>query len=237
MKAASAVVPRASAEMTRYVRESRAARFNEAEHETEEASRHERRADPVDAGGLLLVPALGHSSHDGDHQGRERDVDVENPSPRELLDQPAADYRPDAGSNRGEPSPGPDCASAALLTVARGDQGKTARHEQRRADALRAARHDQKQHARCDAACGRGTGKDHCAEHEREPASPAIAKRAAHEQQRCQEQHVRLDDPLRFGYRCPELLTEDWQRDVDDRAIDEHHARPEDGGDQGRAAP
>ena len=63
-------------------------------------------------------------------------------------------------------------------------------------------------------------------------APELIAQRSADENQRAEKQRVGLDHPLDVGDRRVKIGLERGQRDVDDRRIDERHARPEDRGDQ-----
>src|SRR5206468_95222 len=58
-------------------------------------------------------------------------------------------------------------------------------------------------------------------------APEAVAEGAAHQQQGRQEQRVGLDEPLRIGARRAQVALDRRQRDVDDRAVHEGHARAE----------
>ena len=78
----------------------------------------------------------------------------------------------------------------------------------------------------------RGDGEDRHADQEDAPPAEAVAQRAADQQQRGEEERIRLDDPLRLGRRGVEFALDRRQRDVDDRAVDERHARAEDRGHQ-----
>src|SRR5215212_10656324 len=64
----------------------------------------------------------------------------------------------------------------------------------------------------------------------------AITQHAADEEQRGQEERVALDHPLRLSRAGAELTLQRGQRDVDRWAVDEDHARGEDGRDQHRSA-
>jgi hypothetical protein len=48
------------------------------------------------------------------------------------------------------------------------------------------------------------------------------------ENQRAEEERIGLDDPLDVGDGRVEMLLQRGQRDVDDRAVDEGHARRDD---------
>src|SRR6185312_432096 len=60
----------------------------------------------------------------------------------------------------------------------------------------------------------------------------AVAEGAAHEDERRQEERVRLHDPLHLRRRPAERPLDRGQRDVDDRAVEEDEGRPEDGDDE-----
>ena len=74
--------------------------------------------------------------------------------------------------------------------------------------------------------------EEHDAEQEHALAAELIAHRSADQDQRAQEQRVGFDHPLHVGDRRVEVGLERGQRDVDDRRVDERHARPEDGRDE-----
>jgi len=83
---------------------------------------------------------------------------------------------------------------------------------------------------------GRCSGEENDAERKHTAASEAIARSTADEQERCEEQRERLDDPLRIRDRRSKAALQRRERDVDDGAVDERHARRENRGgeDPGR---
>ena len=66
------------------------------------------------------------------------------------------------------------------------------------------------------------------------PAPVQVAERSADQQQRAERQQIRLDHPLLISERAAQVRADRRQRDVDDRAVEEHDARAEDARDQRR---
>src|SRR6185295_2836583 len=99
-------------------------------------------------------------------------------------------------------------------------------------DSLYRPRGDELPRARRQAAPRRGQGEAGDADDEHPPPAVAVAERAAHQQQRGEEERVRLDNPLHLRHRGAELFLQSRQGDVDRRAVDEAHAGAEDGGGQ-----
>ena len=58
-------------------------------------------------------------------------------------------------------------------------------------------------------------------------AAQVIAERTAEQQERREQKRVRFDHPLHVDGRGLEVRLQRRQRHVDDRAVDEHHARSE----------
>ena len=67
-----------------------------------------------------------------------RHVDQEGPGPRIVIDQEAAEHRPDRGRDAAEPRPGADGPAALLLGKRSADERQAAGHQQGAADALHA---------------------------------------------------------------------------------------------------
>ena len=146
----------------------------------------------------------------------------------DVLDQPAAADRTDRGRDRAEARPRAD-RSAAFGLVERGaDDRQAAGHEEGRADALQRAAGDQHRGRGRHAAGHGGQGEEDHAGEENTLAAELIAERSADQDQRAEKQRVRLDHPLHVGDRGVEVGLKRGQRDVDDRAVDERHARRED---------
>jgi hypothetical protein len=57
-----------------------------------------------------------------------------------------------------------------------------------------------------------------------------IAERAAHQNQRREQQSIGFDDPLHVHHGCMKAGLQRRQSNIDDRAVDESHAGTENGG-------
>ena len=82
----------------------------------------------------------------------------------------------------------------------------------------------------------RGSREEHDAGGEDLAAAVAISQRSANEQQRRQEKRIGFHHPLNLGQRRAQGRLQRRQRHVHHRAIDERHARTEDGRRQNPAA-
>src|SRR6266568_1804039 len=127
--------------------------------------------------------------------------------------------------DRAETGPRADRPAAFAIVERRADDRQTAWHEEGGADTLQRAGGNQHRGRRREPAEYRRHRKEAHPEQEYSLAAELIAHRSAHENQRAQEQGVRLDDPLHIGDRGVQIGLERRQRDVDDRRIDERHAR------------
>ncbi len=108
---------------------------------------------PVDG----RVARLGHVAvgHEDD-EGAERQVDQEDPPPRDRVDQIAAEERPDRRRDAAQARPGADRPGPVLGVKGRLEDREAARCEQRAADALEHARRDQDLDRRRERAQRRG---------------------------------------------------------------------------------
>ena len=167
--------------------------------------------------------------HDHEHRDRQRHIDQEGPRPRVVVDQAAAQHRPERRGDAAEARPGADRAAALLLGKRRADQRQAARHQQR-------ARRRPAPPARRSAAA-RWRDSAQPTDASAKIATPMANTRrrpkrspsdAADQQQRRQEQRIRLHHPLRLERRGAQLALDRRQRHVDDGAVDERHARADD---------
>ena len=185
----------------------------------------------------VLGQALRRPARDGQHQGEHgaRQVDEEDPLPRRVLHEQAAqrraEHRPDPAPRR----PQPDRA-AAVLGVGRPQQRQAVGGQHRAGHALQHPGRHQHLGVLGDAGQRRGDREPGHAAHEQRPAAVAVAQRAGHDVQRRDGQRVGQHDPLLGGQSGVEIAADRGQRDVDDGAVDEGHRRADDGRDQDPAA-
>src|SRR5206468_7701080 len=90
------------------VSEAAVGRLEEAVGEAGEGGGGEERPRPVEAAGVG-VAALRHAGEgDGDDRGGDGEVQEEDPAPAAMVDEPAADDRPERRGERRRPRPGAD---------------------------------------------------------------------------------------------------------------------------------
>jgi hypothetical protein len=146
-----------------------------------------------------------------------------------VVDERAADERPDGGGDAPEARPGADRLRPVGRDEGALDHRQAARGQQRPAHALQHAGDDQRLRVGRDAAQQGGEGEPRRADHEDPPPAEAVAQRAAEQDQAGQGEQVAVGDPLELGERRVEVLADGLQGDVDDRAVEEGHARAESG--------
>src|SRR6185436_8381822 len=152
---------------------------------------------------LLLVALTGLGEDDGER--REREVDEEDPAPRDPLDERAANGRP---RNRGycrERRPEPDRASG-LVAVDAAQKGERVRRQKGARDPLQRAGEDEKAARRGEAGEDRGNGEARGSRDERRSPPVAVADGAADEIERSEGERVGEDDPLLAGEAEVEVL-------------------------------
>ena len=130
----------------------------------------------------------------------DRDVDEEDPRPRQRLDEDAAEHEPDRAAADGDRRPHahrlrPLCA----LRERRGDDRQRGRRDQRGAEALQAAEDDEHAGARREPVEQRGDGEDDEADEEDLLAPSEVARAPAEQEEAAEHQRVRVDDPLQVG--------------------------------------
>src|ERR1700740_596406 len=86
------------------------------------------------------------------HRDRERKIQVERPPPRPVFDEPSAENRTKGSGNRRKAGPRANRPTAGCLIKRRADNREASRNEERRSDALNAARKDELENIRRDTA-------------------------------------------------------------------------------------
>ena len=167
----------------------------------------------------------------------EREIDEEDPAPRQVLNEPSPEHGTERSRNRGEPGPCPYCSTALCLRKRRTDERQAARNEQRGAHTLQGASRNELTNSSGKAAPrGRGGEDEHAASKDFAAASK-IAQRSAGQEQRSQRQRIGFDNPLNLGQRRVESRLQRRKGHVHDGAIDERQTRSENGGREHPTAP
>ena len=212
-------------------------RFDQSKDDSAEAERGQQAARPVELLAWAAGPAFRdfpQSQHQDDQP--QRKIDEKHPSPRTVLGEPSAQHRTDRGGDRRESGPRPDSATALLLGKISADQSQAAGDKQRPAYSLKAPGDNKLPDVGRQSAPGRGSGEEHNAGGEDLAAAVQVAQRPADEKQRRQEKRVRFHNPLNVRDGRMQGRLQRRQRHVHDRAVNERHARTEDGRGQNPGA-
>jgi hypothetical protein len=168
------------------------------------------------------VPGRDHQHRDGD--GR---VDQEDPPPADVVDDPAAEQGPDRGRDAPQTGPLADHVAAVRLAERALDHRQAARGQQGRTDSLDQPRHDELPGALGDPAEHRGHGEPGDPHHEHPPPPEVVTQRPADQDQAGERQQVGVGHPLELGDRGVQVRADVAQCDVDHRAVEHRHPRPE----------
>ncbi len=203
--------------------------FDERVDEETEPERRQRRAGQIEASRRLRIARLADPARrQHDDQRRDRDVEEEDPAPGGVRGDPAARHRPDRRRDGAPGRPGADGGAALFGGKTGADERQASRHEERRARALNGPGGDEEPDPRRGATGRRGEREHHHPRREDGPPPQPIAERAADQNQRRQQECIGLDDPLQLTDRRAQAPLHDRERDVDDRAVEERHARSQD---------
>jgi hypothetical protein len=146
------------------------------------------------------------AAHDRQAREPEREVDEEDPAPVERRGERSADQRADGERARHRRAVGGQRPPALLGARERVRQhGQRDREHERRADALRGTRGDQRPDRLRRRAQQRRRGEDADAEREQPPAAEAVGQRAGGQHGRRQGKRVGVDDPLQAGQSRAEV--------------------------------
>ena len=198
-----------------------------------EPGRCEHRPEYIDVARRAFIAALVDPKNEHrDHDERDWHVDEENGAPRTVLHEHAAEHGSERRRHRGETRPRSDRFPARFATEVRADQREAPRRRERRTDALQAAPGEQHRNVRSERARERGRGEEGDPRSEDAFAPEDVAERSADEHQRRKKKGVRLHNPLAVLRGRVQIALNHRQRDVDRRAVDEAHARPENRGDE-----
>ena len=119
-------------------------RFNQREDNSPETGGCQHNTGPVESGrGVSGTRLRDAPDRDREDDEGKREIDEEDPAPRQVLNEPSPKHRTECGGHRGEPGPRPYRSTSLCLRKRRTDERQTARHEQRGAHALHGASRDE----------------------------------------------------------------------------------------------
>ena len=199
--------------------------LRDAEHEQREAGRDEHRTRDVEAL-AVLVEALGEEERAQDQRrDADRDVDEEDPLPREEVGEDAAEEHAGGGADATDRTPAAqgDVALTAFLEGRDEDRQRRGRDrrgaeplERAEARSSDASLHASPQRSEPSVKMTRSDDED-------APASEQVGRAPAEQQEAAEDERVGADDPLEVLLREPEVELDRRQRDVDDRDVEDGH--------------
>ncbi len=203
---------------------------HEAPHDPECRAGDQREPRQVER--ILAARALRDpGEHDRHGQQPDRDVDPEDPLPREPIGHGAADHGPARDREAGEALQDTHSAAAPFGREGGADERERERHHERRAGALNGARDDQPAGVRRQRAGRRGEREQREPTGEQAPPPVAIAERGRSQQQHREAEVVGVDGPLELLDGRAEVEADGGQRRGDHEGVQRDH----EGGDGGQA--
>ncbi len=184
-----------------------------------QSPRQQRRAEVVDLG---FARGFARRQHRGDHGQRHQpdgQVDVEDPPPRDRIDEEAAEQRSDHG---GDAEHGPEIALIAPPLARRddvADDGERHDHEAAAAEPLERAERDQLGHALGEPAQRRADQEDDERCLQQPLAAEEVAELAVQRPHHCRCEQIRGDDPRELR-DASEVADDRRQRGRDDRLVE-----------------
>ena len=187
-----------------------AAPLDQGVRQPAEEERGEQRTGEVEAARRVRVEGLGDRLLRDDHgEHGERQVDQEDPAPAGVLDQEAAEERPDRGGDAAEPgptrrspSPGRRATNAPWIIARLPGVSSAAPTPWRMRAAISTLG------GRGEPAQQRRDREPDGADHEDPSPAEPVAERAAEQDQAGQREQVAVGDPLQLGERRVEVLAD-----------------------------
>src|SRR5262249_14125850 len=150
-----------------WVAQSKNGPFDQPKRGASQSGKRQGRAAPVEGWGSLGVTALDDVAHREQDRGeRDQRIDEEDPAPRRMVDDEAAQHRTDRGEDGREAGPGPDRFAALGLVERCPDDRQRTRGQEGGSDTLGGPGGDQLTGAWSKAAPHRGRREDDRPNHE-----------------------------------------------------------------------
>ena len=166
-------------------------------------------------------------AHDPD-----RNVDIEDRRPAEVLGQEAAEQRADSGGGGDRRAPRPERRAPLLAVELLRQQRQRGREHDRPADALAGPGDDQEQRARRQRAQQRGEGEQHQPDREHQPAAEQVGQRARRQQHATRASARTRRSPTGCPRSSRSGRGDLRERDVHDRDVEQQHERRDADDDQ-----
>ena len=200
-------------------------RLDERVDEQGERGRDDDRARGVEvAHGVLDAALVEQARRQRDRDQADRDVDVEDPLPAEVLGEDPAEQHADRAACAGDRAPDREGLVALDALGERGREDRERRRrDDRRAEPLHGARADEHAARAREAAGERGCHEQQEPDHEHQTTAEQVGHAASEEQEAAEGQGVAARHPLQVRGREVQGTLDRRQRNVDDRDVDHQH--------------
>ena len=203
----------------------RSARLEEAVDDPDEAAGDGRRSQPVDAAVRAHHATLGDQPrYDDQREGRDRQVDEEDPAPGHVVDEDAGDDRARRAAEPGDAAPDPERLDPlARVHEQHRDQAERGRRGERLTESLGEPADDEHRRVLRDATGQRGSGEQRHPDEEQLAATEDVSEATTQEKEPAGGQDVTVDHPGQAGAGEAEARLDVRQRDVHDGDVEDEH--------------
>ena len=202
-----------------------ARRAHDSEHKRGQPAGDKDGPGDIERLALALRTALFEECPGGDEcHEPDRDVDEQDPSPRQLLGEDPAQQRPGSTAGAGDRAPYPHRPGAGLwLPEGCGEDRQGGGREDRSPESLSSPGADE--HGLILSEATEQAGKGEHTETEEEDPTPAekVGRSPAEEEETGKGERVGIEHPLQLGLRKAKAVLDRRQRHIDDRHVEQHH--------------
>ena len=196
----------------------------ETEHDAEQSTGGQQQAGNIQLELLSGCLTIEQQDPADERDACEDEVDVERPTPGEIVGQCAAEQQADRASTGGDRAEDAERFGPVLRRGERGDQERQRRRHQHGAEhALEGSSSDERREVRRRATDGRDAGEPDQTDQEGGLAAEEIAELPSGEQKASGREAVGRHDPLPIGGREVQRALRRRQRDVHHRQVENHH--------------
>lgn len=209
----------------------------DAQHHAEQPGRRHQGADDVPGTGAVALRLGQQQPPHRKTDQHQRNVDEEDRTPPEVLQQEAAQQRPDRRAHRGHGAPDADRErplAPVRKDLAQDRQGRG--HDHRAAHAEQRPRRDQHLGVVRQGRHTGGHAEQRVPEEQDPSAADAVAQRAEQDQQRGADERVDVDDPEQLDPAGPQVLGDGGDRHVQHGGVDGDQQQADAEDDENRPA-
>jgi len=198
--------------------------LRDAEHQRREPGGDEDRARCVEPLTVLVEALREEEGAQNQRRDSDRHVHEEDPRPREVLDEDAAEQHAERGTDATDGTPAAQCdVPLAAFLEGRNEDRQRSRRDGCRTESLERSEGDERRLTPGESAEKRAEREDGDAEHEHAPTPQQIGRPSSEQEKAAEDERVCADHPLEVLLREPEIGLNGRERDVDDRDIEDGH--------------